>query len=61
MSRQRATIKDDAWHARQQAHTVELLAILDRRATPQELSDALAIVTTPREPLQPSIFGGRSH
>ena len=52
-------IKDEAWHARQQAHTKDLLAILDRRATPKELADALAIVTAPRNPVQPSIFRAR--
>ncbi len=59
MIRQRPTVRDGAWHARQQAHTTELLAILDRRATPQELADALAIVTAPRDALQTSIFRAR--
>ena len=59
MIRQRATVRDDAWHARQQAHTAELLAILDHGSTPQQIADALVIVTAPRAPLQPSIFDHR--
>ncbi|MDE2468615.1 MAG: hypothetical protein KGL35_07700 [Bradyrhizobium sp.] len=48
-----------AWFDRQRARTAELLAILDRPATPQELADALAIVSAARESPQPSLFCGR--
>ncbi len=51
--------RDPAWFDRQRARTAELLAILDRPATPQELADALAIVSAHREPIQPSIFSER--
>ena len=51
--------RDPAWYRSQMKHTAELLAILDRRATPQELADALATVSAPRVPLQPSIFHAR--
>ncbi len=51
--------REPAWHTRCAERTAELLAILDRPATPQELADALAIVSTPRETPQPSIFCGR--
>jgi hypothetical protein len=51
--------RDPLWHARCAERTAELMAILDRPATPQELADALAIVSAPRQPIQPSIFCGR--
>lgn len=50
--------RDPLWHARCAERTTELLAILDRPATPQELAQALAIVSAPREQIQPSIFCG---
>jgi hypothetical protein len=51
--------RDAAWHKRCAERTAELLAILDRAATPQELADALVIVSAPRETPQPSILCGR--
>ena len=51
--------RDPLWHARCAQRTAELLAILDQPATPQELAQALAIVSAPRQPVQPSIFHAR--
>ena len=47
--------RDPAWYSSQMKHTAELLAILDRRATPQELAEDIERLQLPSNPKQRSL------
>ena len=47
--------RDPAWYRSQMKHTAELLAILDRHATPQELTEDIERLQRPSNPKQRSL------